>query len=233
MTNWAEVVSAALVLIDDIRLHEQLQVSPAQFYRRMAGLIQQAMTLLSRPPKLLYYIKSEMVEPVWGDYEWTSTEESMESQTVVGTGQVGFDLCSCVMLTRMDNGSVSYTPYSVSYDAETGDVTFPQQTTAGVTYMLDFYTDGEFATLTDTQKRIFALAVAVIWDERFSRNWLNIQMKIKDESFETVNEANYIEKTTKRLHDNRIAFNDELRWYEQNAYYSTALKNTDTYLTLV
>ena len=49
--------------------------------------------------------------------------------------------------------------------------------------------------------------------------------KIHDDSFETVNEANYTAQITKRLHENRIAFNDELRLYEQLCAYNSAFKN--------
>ena len=74
--------------------------------------------------------------------------------------------------------------------------------------------------------RLFALAVAVVWDERFSRNWLNMTSKIHDDSFKTVNESNYVQAITKRLHDNRIAFDHEMRAYEQLCAYSGVFKNT-------
>ena len=109
----------------------------------------------------------------------------------------------------------------------------PIQESAGIGYDFDFYTDGQFPDLSETQMRLFALAVAVVWDERFSRNWLNMTMKIKDESFETVNEANYTQQITKRLHDNRVSFNDELRAYEQLCAYTSAFKNSTHQATLV
>lgn len=233
-TTWADIVAAALVQIDDVRLEEQMSVSPAQFYRRMSALIQQAMPLLSRPPELLTFLKNGMVLPTFDDFEWTSDEESTYGGAEVDTGMIGYELCSVTQRQSHPNGTITLLPYSeASYDPETGIVTLPDQDSAGINYDFDFYTDGEFPDLTETQMRLFALAVAVVWDERFSRNWLNMQAKIHDDSFTTVNEANYTQQITKRLHDNRIAFNDELRWYEQLCAYNGLLKNTMHKATLV
>lgn len=232
-TLWSDIVAAALIQIDDVRLTEQMQTSPALFYRRMAAIITQALPLLSRPPELLTHLKNGMVAATYDDFEWVSTEGSTEQETSLETGIIGYDLCSCVQRVMQNNGTVMLVPYSVSYDAETGIVTFPVQITVGADYELDFYTDGSFPDLTESQMRLFALAVAVVWDERFSRNWLNMQMKIKDESFETVNEANYIQQVSKRLHDNRISFNDELRWYEQQVAFVNTVKNNTNRTQLI
>lgn len=222
MTTWAEIVTAALVQIDDVRLTEQMTVSPAQFYRRMSALITQALPLLSRPPELLTFLKSGMAAPAYDDFEWTSDEESTYGGATVETGMTGYELCSVTQRAAHPNGTISILSYSgAAYDQETGIVTMPNQDSAGIEYDFDFYTDGTFPDLTETQMRLFALAVAVVWDERFSRNWLSFTTKIHDDSFQTVNEANYIAQVTKRLHDNRIAFNDELRWYEQLCSYSS------------
>lgn len=225
-TAWADIVAAAMVQIDDVRLQDQLSTSPAQFYRRMAAWIKQAMPLLNRPPQLLAYLKKDMVAPEYADAEWASTAESMTAETTLNTGAIGYDLFSVVQVIEQDQGVVTYAPYAdAQYDPETGDVTFPVQSAEGISYVLDFYTDGTFQTLTDTQIRLFALAVAVVWDERFTRNYLNLQPKIHDSSFSTVNEATYTEKVSKRLHDNRIMFNDELRAYEQLCAYARAFQN--------
>lgn len=233
-TKWADIVSAALVQIDDVRLEEQMAVSPAQFYRRMSALIMQALPLLSRPPELLTYLQKEAVSSDFDDAEWTSDDASMEAATNVETGKIGFELCSVTQRVAHPNGTIALIPYSgATYDAETGIVTMPQQESANLNYDFDFYTDGEFADLSDTQMRLFALAVAIVWDERFSRNWLNMQAKIHDESFTTVNEANYTQQVTKRLHENRIAFDCEMRAYEQLCAYTGIFKNVMGRATLV
>lgn len=233
-TSWADIVSASLVQIDDVRLEEQMAVSPAQFYRRMSAMIQQAMPLLARPPELLAELKREMVLPQYDDYEWQSTEESTTQSVAVDTGMLGYDLCSVTQRVMHRNGTISLVPYEgAAYDAETGTVTMPIQATAYTNYDFDFYTDGSFMDLTETQMRLFALAVAIVWDERFSRTWLSMTAKIHDDSFKTVNEANYIQQTTKRLHDNRIAFDHEMRAYEQLCAYNGVFKVTYNRTALV
>ena len=234
MTTWSEIVAAALVQIDDVRLEEQMAVSPAQFYRRMSAIILQALPLLSKPPELLTYLRATMLAAKYDDSEWVSTEESTTQETAVATGKIGYELCSVTQRIRHDNGTISLLPYADAvYDPETGTVTMPTQSAAGVAYDIDFYTDGTFPALSESQMRLFALAVAVVWDERFSRSWINMTPKIHDESFETVNEANYTQQITKRLHDNRIAFNDELRAYEQLCAYNTAFRGWLRKTTLV
>ena len=233
-TTWADITAAALVQIDDVRLEEQMAVSPAQFYRRMSALIQQAMPLLSRPPELLSFLKQGMTAPEYGDFEWTSDEASTSAETAVDTGMIGYDLCSVTQRVQHANGTIALVPYAAAvYDAETGVVTMPVQASAGIDYDFDFYTDGEYPTLTETQMRLFALAVAIVWDERFSRNWLGMTAKIHDDSFKTVNESNYIQQITKRLHDNRIAFDNEMRGYEQLCAYNGTVKNGSLFTALV
>lgn len=233
-TAWSDVITAAMVEIDDVRLQEQLAASPAQFYRRMAALVDLALPLMSRPPELISYLRSGTQRPAWADNEWVSTDKSISSETEAITGQPGYEICSVVRVIADESGAVTYEAYpAATYDPEKGTVTFPKQDRAGISYIVDFYTDGSFPELSDMQKRLMALAIAVVWDERFSRNWLNMQAKIHDESFTTVNEANYTDKITKRLHDNRIAFNDELRAYEQTCAFNRVMRKPGTERYLV
>ena len=225
MTSWAEISAAAMVPIDDLRLQEQLEISPALFYRRMSIFIDAAMPKLDRPPELLKYLEIGKVAPVYGEFEWASTEESLLGETTVATGQTGYELCSCIIVEQMDDGRVLQTPYAVTYDAETGDVVFPQQTQVGVAYELDFYTDGQFNDLTPSQIRLFALAIALIWDERFTQSWLARQPKINDSSFITVNEANWTEKQSQAHRRQSQDFYEELKSYEQKCAYNTVVSS--------
>lgn len=224
-TSWAEIISAAMVLIDDVRLTEQMEISPALFYRRMSLYLTSAMPLLSRPPELLSYLNTEMQTAQYTDFAWTSTTESTVSETEVGTGAVGYDICSCVISNILDDGRVLQTPYDVTYDSETGIVTFPEQTAPDVNYQMDFYKDGSFADLTEIQIRLFAVAIALVWDERFTSGWLDRTPKINDSSFTTVNEANWTEKTSQAHLRREQAFHEELKHYEQLCAYQTVVFN--------
>lgn len=220
-TSWAQIYAAAMVPIDDIRLTEQMEISPALYYRRMSLYVTAAMPLLSRPPELLQYLASGMIEPTYSDFEWVSTEDSTSAETTVNTGAIGYDLCSCIINETLDDGRILQTPYAVEYDAETGDVIFPVQSASGIAYQLDFYSDGSFNDLSEIQIRLFGEAVALVWDERFTNGWLNRQPKINDSSFSTVNEANYTEKTSQAHLRREQIFNDELKHYEQLCAYTS------------
>ena len=225
-TSWAEIITnSAMLYIDDVRLQEDLAVDPAQFFRKMSLYMNRAIPLMNRPPELLNFLTVGLTQPVFGDSTWESTQESTTQETVVETGQIGFSLFSCVVSQTDSRGNVTFTPYTAArYDSGTGQVTFPVQAAAGTQYVLDFYTDGSFAqTLTLTQQSLLGQAIALTWDERFSRNWLNMQPKVHDNSFTTVNEGTYTEKTTARMKSNRAAFYDELRKYEQDCAFQNVV----------
>ena len=225
-TYWSDIITSAMQVINDDRWQEQLETDPAQFYRAKSETVRMALPLLKRPPQLLQTLQQGMTVPLYADTEWVSTEASLTQATELDTGMIGYDLMSCV--TRV-NGGDDILPYSgAAYDSETGVVTFPVQAETGVEYELDFYTDGTFPDLTPSQMRLFALAVAIVWDEHYERTYLDMTPKIHDSSFETVNEANYIDKSNRRLHDNRQSFNDELRDYEQMCAYLNAVNTLGT-----
>jgi hypothetical protein len=226
-TPWTEIIcNYAMPVMDDVRLTDQMGENPALFFRRMALYMDLAIPMVSRPPELDSYLNYELTKPEYDDFIWRSTSESLEGETTVETSMTGYELFSCSLREVDDSGVVTSTPVSgVTYDPETGTVVFPQQETVGLEYNVDFYTDGSFFyDLTEAQKRILGLAIGVVWDERFSRNWLNITMKVKDSSFDTVNESNYMREVQNRLFMNRHLLNDELRKYEQDVAY----KNTVT-----
>ena len=226
-TPWTEIIcNYAMPVMDDVRLIDQMGENPALFFRRMALYMDLAIPMVSRPPELDSYLNYELTKPDYDDFIWRSTSESLEGETTVETTMTGYDLFSCSLREVDESGVVTSTPVNgVTYDPETGTVVFPKQETVGLEYNVDFYTDGSFFyDLTEAQKRLLGLAVGVVWDERFSRNWLNITQKIKDASFDTVNESNYMREVQNRLFMNRHLLNDELRKYEQDVAY----KNTVT-----
>ena len=225
-TTWSEIITNyASLFIDDERFSDDLAADPALYFRRMSLYMTAAIPMLSSPPQLLERLTNGLENPTYGDAEWTSTADSLTGETEVTTGNAGYDLFSCVVREVSTSGEVMLTPYAEAvYDENTGIVTFPVQTSENVQYQMDFYKDGDFAfDLTPWQKRLLGLAFAIVWDERFSRNWLNIQMKIKDASFETVNESNYMNAVQNRLESNHALFNDEMHKYEQAVAYANVV----------
>jgi hypothetical protein len=216
MTGWSQVITKAKVLIDDVRWDRELAVDPARFYRAKSDYVLLSLPLLNRPPNLQAAIKNGMTLPQYDSYSYPVTEDISGPMTF-DTGMTGFEIAS---VTIRDADGISETPVTAfDYDAESGNIKAEITASAGQSVEIDFYTDGQFPDLSDTQMRLFALAVAVVWDERFDNNWLNMQQKIHDSSFSTANEGNYAEKISQRRERNRAAFTEELKQYEQNVAY--------------
>lgn len=224
-TAWQKVIcESAMTFIDDIRLQEEMTTDSALFFRRMSLYMNLAIPMLNRPPELLVFLKTGLVTPTYDDAEWTSDAASLTGQTVVSTGKTGYAIFSCVRQIR-DGQTVIHIPYNAAvYDAETGSVTFPQQTEEGAVYLMDFYNDGSFAQdLSETLIRLLGMACACVWDDRFSGEWLANHAKIHDESFNAPNEGNYMTATTRKRDSNRMQFNGELRKYEQDVQYRSVV----------
>ena len=217
MTTVSEIIGQAMIIIDDIRMQQELAVSPAQFYRTFFQYLEVAMTQVTKPPELYEYIVQNYHKPTYGDYTWVSTTESTSSTTLIETGMPGFELVSGTIVSV---DGTRKTPYSdFTYDTTTGNITMPVQQADNIEYVFDMYTDGYYDNITARMERLLAEAFAIIWDERFQRNWLNMTPKLQDSSFSVVNEANYMSKLTERMTANRLRFSDELRNYEQDFAY--------------
>lgn len=218
-TMWSKIINAAMLIIDDDNWRLELNESPARFFRAKSDWVTMALPLLNRPPNLQSWLKNGMTAPSYESAVWVSDQASTEGSVTVDTGLIGYELMS---VTRRSADGLTETPYTLAeYDPETGLLTFPVQDAVGIDYNIDAYTDGSFRDLDETMLRLFALAIAVVWDERLDTNWLNDSMKIKDSSFSTEKESSYMEATGKKRNRNRAAFTEELKQYEQNAAYMT------------
>ena len=226
-TKWSEIITEhAMVFIDDIRLREKAEDNYALFLREMSLYMRNAIPAFNRPPEVRAFLEQGVKDASFDDFAWESTLDSLNAETSVDTGCVGYDLFSCAVREEQEDGTVVFTHYdSAEYDPESGIVTFPAQVDIGIVYDMDFYSDGEFAhDLTPTQKRILGLCVASVWDERFFRNWLADMPKVHDRSFDTPNESQYMEKGTKKKIQNLGLLNEELRKYEQDCAYARAFR---------
>lgn len=218
-TTWSEIITDyAMVEIDDLRMRAELQDNPALFFRGMSLYMKNAIPYFNNPPEMQQWMKN--TPPSFADYNWTVPTDTAE-ETVVQTGQLGYELMSVQILSEEENGVVGVTPYiGATYDSETGNVTFPAGLTEGTQFQMDFYTDGTFDNdLTEEEKRILGLCVDYVWNTRFSGNWLNMQPKIQDANFSVGSEANYTRSQTERMRQKRIALNDEIHKYAQNVAY--------------
>ena len=222
-TTWAEIITDyAMVEIDDVRLSDELAIDTALFFRRMALYLRNAIPFFTCPPQMADRLS--YTAPQWEDAEWTSPGGDNQQADI---GLTGFELMSAVKKTVRCDGTVDFESFSDAvYDKATGIVTFPSTVEEGTVFSLDFYTDGVFANeLNETEKRILGLCTALVWTQRFSTNWLNLQPKVQDQSFSVGNEANHMRATTDRVAQLRAQVSAEIRKYEQDsAYRNTVLR---------
>ena len=221
-TTFAEIITDyAMVEIDDIRLQEQLDENPARFFRRMTLYVRNAVPYFTTPPQMTQRLMFQDAQ--WDDFQWRGTASA--SQTVVQTGKTGYQLCSIMTALETNGEEVFWAPYrGANYDPQTGEVTFPPGIADGQIFDMDFYTDWQFdAELNSVEKRILGLCVALVWYERFSTNWLNMQPKIQDQSFSVGSESGHIRAMTERAREFRHTLNSEIRKYEQNLSYQNTV----------
>ena len=220
-----------MTVIDDIRLKEELINNPALFFRRAYGYFENAMPLIDRPFALVSYLNEGYIPPKFSDFKWESTEKSQTEETTVSTGMAGYELFSCSILTVDSSGAPALIPYrEAGYDAETGDVTFPVQTQAGIIYTMDFYTDGVIRPndpkeLSPSIMRLLGLSCAVVYNEREVNAWLSNQNFIQSKSFSLHSPAAHTRAQVERAAEARKNFYEELRKYEQNTDFNTKVRN--------
>lgn len=211
ITDWA------LVEIDDERLNEMLEESPALLMRKMWLYVKNGIPYFQNPPEMRTLLKYEA--PIFDSYEWIAV--SSGSETHVETHKVGYEVVSVNKVWADGIGNAYSEPYyDAHYDSDTGIVTFPAGISDGTQFSMDFYKDGAFANdLGPDELRILGKCTALVWHERFSGNWLNMQPKINDKSFGTGSEANHTNAQTTRNKALLAALNDEIWRYAQNAEY--------------
>lgn len=226
-TAWASVITEdALLIINDLRLNQELAENPALFFRKMSFYMKNAIPRFNRPPEMKEQLAGQ--EPVFADFTYTTSEEAAEAVTVA-TGLTGFDLMSAGIMTEDVYGNPVYTPVEgLSYDQETGNVTIPataeQPVPAGTVYSLDFYTDGAFDNdLTPAQRRILALCIQYAWETAFVNDWLNRAPRAKDRSSDAGNVSSQTRANTERINAIKKTLDDEMTGYAQSCEYSQAV----------
>jgi hypothetical protein len=224
-TTFSEIITDyAMVEIDDVRLHRELAVSPARFYRKMCLYMNNAIPRFNRPPVVRGWLKYTPAR--WDDYQFAA-QENMAKNTVIATGKKGYDLASAILQAEDGFGGIEYVPVPVRYDKVTGEVTLLNDIEAGAQIDIDFYTDGVFnLELGGEMKRILGLCVQLVWENRFVNTFLLQQPKIKDRSFDLGSEANHMNAGTNRLRALTQILNSELNAFEQAiAFTNVVLKN--------
>ena len=217
-TTFTEILTQwAMQDIDDINWTRGLSENPAAFLRAKSDTLIMAIPHFSRPPEAQSWLTFS--PPSYESWMYAA-DEAQTAPFELETGVTGMDLCSGTLIITTAAGMEEYSPVLPEYDSETGKLTVNEDIPAGAKIDFDFYTDGTFDRDLDVeQKRILGLCVAYQWYSRFANTWLNMQPKIKDKSFEVGSESAQVTAFTAKFKELRLALNDTLLRYEQNAYY--------------
>lgn len=218
------------IYVDDIRLQELAVTDSPLFCRRMWGYFQPAISLFTLPAEMQTYLvgttdQPKLTVPTYGNTLYTTTEEYTESFSIpLGADYAGYELFCCRQRITDLLGNVTYAPVNAVYNSETGEVTIlvseGGSVEAGTVYDFDFYTDGYFAEdLSLEVMDILGTCFALVWQERFSNDWLSNVSKVEDKSFYEQNRANKIRADGERTSQIRATLAGKMRRFEQNHYY--------------
>lgn len=250
MTGWSEIIcDYAMLFIDDERMTEKLRNDPARFLREMSLFMRSAIPRFNRPTEIIPWLKLGE-GPKYDSFLWTVPEKAEEEtpgaalladageespgdeepeeppappagMIAVQTGMKDYELCSVVVRGTDRYGNITETHYpQAQYNAEWGEVYFPEDVEPGTVFDMDFYTDGYFENdLTAEMKRILGLCVQSVWENRFTSAWLPRAAKVTDRSFTPPNEANWTRAQEEKRRSLEATLNEELRQYEHNCAY--------------
>lgn len=235
-TSWSDIVTKyGTVFVDDIRMKELFENNPAKFFEETFYYMGAAIPRFNLPHQMISYLS--YTSPYFANYQWivpTAEDNPVDGNavtsepTTLSTLKTGYEICSVVIYTQDQFGNPIETPYTqAAYDSVTGTVTFPAGLTEGTQFNLYFATDGYFDNkITDEMKRILGLAFQLVWENRFSGEWLARAAKITDKSFAPPNEANWTRAQEEKRRWIESSLNDEMWRYEQNCYAQGALNGT-------
>ena len=209
-----------MVLIDDIRLTEELANDPALFFRKMALYLKNAIPMFGKPPEEKARLRG--TEPQYDSFTYTV---EVPGEQTIETGKTGYELCSAetVRLDKFGN-PVSIPVPGTAYDAQTGTVTVPDGQMPGDRLDINFYTDGVFPVeLSYSEKQILGLCLQYVWEARFAGDWLNRVPKPRGKSFEMPASAPQTRADTERLILLKRQIDGKVRSYAQSIAYDNVV----------
>lgn len=215
--------------VDDLRLNELSCTNPALYARKMSQYMIPAISLFTLPAEMQTYLLGtqdhpQFVEPTYNSALYTVANEETSNFTIdLGEDFTGYELFCCSIRQTDETGDIANTRVDAAYDAQTGSVTVPatqeQPIAQGTVLEMDFYKDGMFAQNLSSQiQNILGMCFQIVWQERFSMDWLTMVSKAEDKSFYEQNRANKIRADTERLEMLRRQLAGEMRRFEENLY---------------
>ena len=223
--------------VEDVRLNTLASANPPLYARKMSQYMIPAISLFTLPAEMQMYLlgtqdNPQFTEPKYGGILYTVTNEETSNFTIeLGEDFTGYELFCCSIRQTDETGDIYNTLIHATYDSQTGNVTVPatqeQPLASGTVLEMDFYTDGMFSqNLSSEIQNILGMCFQVVWQERFSMDWLSMVSKAEDKSFYEQNRANKIRADTERLDMLRRQLAGEMRRFEQNSYYNYVVKSS-------
>ena len=223
--------------VDDVRLNTLASANPPLYARKMSQYMIPAISLFTLPAEMQTYLlgtqdNPQFTEPKYDGILYTVENEETSNFTIdLGEDFTGYELFCCSIRQTDETGDIYNTLINATYNSQTGTVTVPatqeQPITAGTVLEMDFYTDGMFSqNLSSEIQNILGMCFQVLWQERFSMDWLSMVSKAEDKSFYEQNRANKIRADTERLEMLRKQLAGEMRRFEQNSYYNSVVKSS-------
>ena len=215
--------------VDDIRLSDLKTTNAPLYARKMYSYLRAAIPLFNLPPEMQYFLLGDesnpkIVYPMFSSAEHTENTKRTSDFTIsLGNEYKGYELFSCQIRSVDPLGNIVMTPVNASYNAEAGSVTISASpdnpVEIGTVFDMDFYKDGFFEnSLTPEMMSILGMCFSVVWQTRFSTDWLSMVPKVEDRSFYEQNRANKINADSSRLELLRRNLAGEMRRFEQNQY---------------
>lgn len=243
-TAWSDVVTRyGNVFVDDARMKDKYEQCPAQFFDEAFYYFAAAIPRFNLPPQIIPYLTYS--KPYFSFFEYTvpnntqdgngeaGSGQAVEPQpttepTVVKTRQFNYEICSVVIYSTDQFGNPIETAYTDAvYDSVSGEVTLPAGIIPGTVFRMYFAIDGYFNNpLTQEMKRLLGLAFQLVWENRFTGEWLPRAAKVSDKSFSPPNEANWTRAQEEKRRGMEASFNDEMWRYEQNCVRQGAFNGT-------
>lgn len=228
-TKWSDIIlNYGNLFTDDVRNQEEYDINPAAFLNTASYYLQAAIPRFNRPTEIISYL-AQRTPSFFSETQWAVPAEILppgEPQTpttepITIQAKPGYELCSVVIRSVDKFGNPVDTPYSgETYNPQTGTVTFPAGLIPGTEFVIDLYRDGVFLKpLSDDMKRILGLCFNLVWEYRFTGNWLARAGKVTDKSFSPPNEANWTRAQEEKRISEENTLNQEIRRYEQACNY--------------
>lgn len=238
-TMWSEIImNYGNLFVDDVRNQESYNTNPAAFLNESAYYLVASIPRFNKPAEIQSYLGTQSPYQ-FGEYIWVvptpvnpvEGETTTTTPTVVNTMLPGYSLCSVVIRATDQFGNPVDTSYLyASYDAQTGEVTFPAGLVFGTEFVIDLYLDGYFINpVSQEMKRILGLCFQEAWENRFTGNWLARAAKPTDRSFSPPNEANWTRAQEEKRRSLTASLNEELNRYEQNCAYRGTVGASQTF----